>query len=75
MHRWCKSDEWQNIGLKSFFQAANYDHITFPYCRIHREALAAKKLAPELKDVHQDAVKIIKFIDSHVLNSRLFSNL
>ncbi|XP_023242879.1 SCAN domain-containing protein 3-like [Centruroides sculpturatus] len=65
----------QNIGFKSFFKAAHYDHITFTHCLIHREALAAKKLAPELNDVLQDAVKIINFIKSHALNSRLFSNL
>ncbi|XP_035229056.1 protein FAM200A-like [Stegodyphus dumicola] len=65
----------KNIGFKSFFQAAHYDHITFTHCLIHREALAAKKLAPELNDVLQDAVKIINFIKSHALNSRLFSNL
>ena len=36
---------------------------------------AANKLATELNDVLQDAVKIINFIKSHALNSRLFSNL
>ena len=65
----------KNVGLKSFFQAANYDHITFTHFLIHREALAAKKLASKLNDVHQDAVKIMNFIESHALNSRLFSNL
>ena len=65
----------KNIDLESFFQAANYDHTTFTHCRIHREALAAKKLAPELNHVHQDAVKIINFIQSRAPNRRLFSNL
>ena len=65
----------KNIGFKSFFEAAHYDHITFTHCLIHREALAAKKLAPTLNDVLRDAVKIINFIKSHALNSRLFSNL
>ena len=32
----------KNVGFKSFFQAANYDHIIFAHCLIHREALAAK---------------------------------
>ena len=32
----------KNIGLKSFFQAANYDHITFTHCRIHREVSQQK---------------------------------
>ena len=42
---------------------------------IHREALVAKKLSPELNKVVQDAVKIINFIKSRALNSRLFANL
>ncbi|XP_057664923.1 protein FAM200A-like [Diorhabda carinulata] len=65
----------KNIGFKSFFQAVHYDHITFTHCLIRREALAAKKLAPELNDMLQDAVKIINFIKSRALNSRLFPNL
>lgn len=65
----------RNIAFKSFFQAAHYDHITFTNYHIHRKALTAKKLAPELNDVLQDAVKIINFIKSHALYSRLFSNI
>ena len=38
-------------------------------------ALAAKKLAPELNDVLHDTVKIINFIKTRTLKSRLFSNL
>lgn len=40
---------------------------------IHREALV-KKIAPELNTVFFDAVKIINFIKSRALNSRLFKN-
>jgi len=32
-------------------------------------------IAPELNDVLRDAVKVINFIKSNALNSRLFSNL
>ena len=42
----------KNIGFISFFQAANYDHITFTHYLIYREALAAKKLASKLNDAH-----------------------
>ena len=42
---------------------------------IHREALVAKKLSPELNKVVQNAVKIINFVKSRALNSRLFANL
>ncbi|RVD91737.1 Zinc finger MYM-type protein [Tubulinosema ratisbonensis] len=70
-----KSMTGKNVGFKSFFQTANYKHITFTHCLIHREALAAKKLTPELNDMLQNVVKIINFIKSQALNSRLFSNL
>ncbi|XP_057667226.1 protein FAM200A-like [Diorhabda carinulata] len=65
----------KNIGFKSIFQAAHHDHITFTHCLILREVLAAKKSPPELNDVLQDAVKIINFIKSRAVNTRLFSNL
>ena len=65
----------KSIVFKSCFQAANYDHITFTHCLIHREVLAAKKIAPELNEVLQDVATIINFIRGHVLNSHLFSNL
>ena len=39
----------KNIGFILFFQAANCDHITFTHSLIHREALAAKKLASKIE--------------------------
>ena len=38
-------------------------------------ALLNSLIAPELNDVFQDAVKVINFIKSHALKSRVFSNL
>jgi len=69
-----KAMSGENIGFKSFVKAAN-NSITFTHCFIHREALASKQIAPELNEVFQNAVKIINFIKSRALNSRLFSNL
>ena len=65
----------KTIEFRSFFQAAENIHTTFAHCLIHREVLAAKKLAPELNNVLHDAVEIINFIKTSALNSRLFSNL
>ena len=42
---------------------------------IHREALVAKKLSPNLNVVVQDAVKIINFIKSCALNTHILANL
>ena len=42
---------------------------------IHREALASKKLEPFVNEVLQDAIRVINFIKSKSLNSRLFTIL
>ena len=60
-HDGAKAMTGEYIGFKLFFQASDYDYINFTHCLIHREAFASKKLASELNDVHQDAVKIINF--------------
>ncbi|XP_025415283.1 protein FAM200A-like [Sipha flava] len=46
--------------------------ILFTHCMIHREALASKKLEPFVNEVLQDAIRVINFIKSKSLNSRLF---
>ena len=62
-------------GFQGRVKSASDVSITFTHCMIHREALVAKKLSPELNKVVQDAVKIINFIKSRALNSRLFAHL
>lgn len=42
---------------------------------LHREALVSKKMSTELNDVLYVAIKIINFIKSGGLNSRLFYKL
>ena len=56
-------------------KSLNSGPITFTHCRIYREALAAKKISAKLCVALQDAVKIIDYIKSRALNSRLFSSL
>jgi hypothetical protein len=51
----------------------NATDVIYTHCIIHREALAAKKIAPELKKALQEAVTVVNFISSRALNSRLFS--
>lgn len=42
---------------------------------LHREALMSKKMSTELNKVLSESVKIINFIKSGVINSRLFYKL
>ena len=65
----------KNVGFHAKVKSLNTGPITFTHCIIHREALASKKISAELCVVLQDAVKVINYIKSRALNSRLFSNL
>lgn len=47
----------------------------FTHCSIHREALATKAMPKELKTVLEQSIKVVNFIKSRALNSRLFSIL
>uniref|UniRef100_A0A8C6UXW9 Uncharacterized protein n=1 Tax=Neogobius melanostomus TaxID=47308 RepID=A0A8C6UXW9_9GOBI len=49
--------------------------IKWLHCIIHREALACKRMSPELSTVLDDAVQVINFIHSRPLNRRLFQTL
>ncbi|XP_014298159.2 zinc finger BED domain-containing protein 5-like [Microplitis demolitor] len=48
-------------------------NCTSSHCILHRQALAMKQMPPNLKLVMDEAVKIINFIKSRPLQSRLFS--
>ncbi|KAJ4931123.1 hypothetical protein JOQ06_025422 [Pogonophryne albipinna] len=61
-------------GLMAHIKKVNPD-VTWTHCMIHREALASKRMSPELNDVLNDAVKVINFIQSRPLNHRLFQSL
>ena len=56
-------------------RTASDTFFTFTHCMIHREALVAKKISPDLNAVVQDAVQIINFIKSRTLNTHIFANL
>ncbi|XP_064414928.1 zinc finger BED domain-containing protein 5-like [Latimeria chalumnae] len=45
------------------------------HCMIHRQALAVKKMPEELSDVLSVAVKVVNFIKSQPVNSRIFAIL
>ncbi|XP_057184698.1 zinc finger BED domain-containing protein 5 [Triplophysa rosa] len=46
--------------------------VSSVHCSIHREALATKKMPTDLKCVLDEAVKIVNFIKTRPLQSRLF---
>ena len=47
-------------------------NVKWTHCIIHREALASKRMSPQLHDVLNCSIKVINFIKSRLLNSRLF---
>ena len=65
------------LGRKSGFQSyvkAVSPEIIFTHCFIHRFALCAKVLPPELLSCLQQIVKIVHFVKISALNTRLFAN-
>lgn len=51
------------------------ENVTSTHCVIHREALAAKRIPASLKKVLDEAVKIVNFIKTRPLQSRIFAAL
>jgi len=49
--------------------------LKWTHCIIHQEALASKKMPKTLTDVLTQIVKIVNYIKSNALNSRLFKTL
>jgi len=62
------------VSIKSFVSAVKkYNkNILSEHCFLHREALVAKTIGPQLKNVLDDAVKIVNFIKTRSLKSRFF---
>ena len=66
------------LGRKFGFQTYVKDaaaNATFVYCFIHRFALCTKVLPAELMSCLNKIIKIVNFIKTSALNSRLFSRL
>ncbi|XP_025423467.1 zinc finger BED domain-containing protein 5-like [Sipha flava] len=51
------------------------ENCTFIHCSIHREALVVKRMPEQFKLVLQEAIKVVNFIKSRALQSRLFTKL
>uniref|UniRef100_UPI00358E3DDC zinc finger BED domain-containing protein 5-like n=1 Tax=Myxine glutinosa TaxID=7769 RepID=UPI00358E3DDC len=66
------------LGAKSGFQALVRNlspGIISVHCVIHRQALASKTLPSHLQDVLEQVIKIVNYVKSSALNSRLFKQL
>ncbi|KAF2356765.1 hypothetical protein FHG87_012478, partial [Trinorchestia longiramus] len=61
-------------GLRGLIQAVNPE-ISVDHCIIHRYSLGSKSLPGNLKLVFEDVLKIVNFIKSRVVNSRIFKEL
>ena len=62
-------------SLIARIRAMNPDMI-FNHCMIHCQALAAKNMqSSDLHDMHKDVIRVVNFVRSSALNSRMFSKL
>lgn len=61
-------------GFTSFAKKKN-ENIIFTHCFLHREALMTKTLVGDLREVLDQVVKVINFIKSSSLKSRLFEKI
>lgn len=50
-------------------------HVKFIHCIIHRQAIATKKLEPQIHQVLQDVISVVNFIKSKPLKNRIFGIL
>lgn len=50
-------------------------NATWNHCFLHREALAAKDMVPELDEALKDVIKVVNHIKRSAKNSRCFSKL
>ena len=66
------------LGCRYSFQTLvkkKSPNVAGTHCTIHRQALMAKTLADQLKNVLDAVVKAVNFIKANALNSRLFAEL
>ena len=62
-------------GLRSLIQERAPSMAKWVHCMIHREALVARELSPELGAAVEIVTKVIDFIKTRPLKSRMFEKL
>jgi hypothetical protein len=63
-----------NRRLASLVKQGN-PHVVTTHCSIHREMLVSKSLGDEMKNVLDDATKMVNFIKQRTIYSRMFKKL
>ena len=74
MHRWRKAMSGSHSGLRSLIQE-HAPMAKWMHCMIHREALVARELSPELGAKVEIVTKVINFIKTRPSKSRVFEKL
>ena len=74
LRRWRSSMYWLQIG-GSETNPRKAPNAKWTHCFLHKEALAAKKLSPELQEILNFVVKCVNLIKARPLNQHLFSSL
>ena len=70
----CPSMQGKNKGFVAYVLQKN-PNVVVVHCMIHREALEAKSLPADLKEVMDQVSQVVDFIKSRTLQNRLFSQL
>jgi len=65
----------RNSGLVTKIKDMAGNNLLSTHCYIHRQNMASKKMAPELNEVLSQSVKIINYINTSALNTRLLKTL
>jgi hypothetical protein len=89
LHIWKKGRSWKNCvgictdaapsmfgsirGFASPVKKKNPDVFT-THCFVYRELLVSKTLGDEMKEVLNDATKMVNFIKHRTVHSRMFKN-
>lgn len=63
----------RKTGLAKRFSAVAHEEFLATHCILHREALASKKLSPELNQTLEEVVKMVNNVKMNPLNSRIFA--
>ena len=71
MHRCCCFYDRTIKGFVTLAKEKN-SNVKWTHCIIHKEALASKRMSPQLHDVLNCSIMVINFIKSQPHNSRLF---
>ena len=65
---------WSKSGFRALVRS-KATGVIFTHCFVHREALASKTLPRGLQDVLHVTIKIVNFVESSSLHTRLFRKL